>query len=226
MLTCSSVPVQAFEAIPLLQQRFPIARAMMRVAISVPLSHRADLADVLQQAGPSTAAASAAAGAPAEAGGAVVEEEDLVGDAYTVTALIQPGTFRNLYNYVSQRTGGAGRLDVVAVSAQDVAAGARKDGAAASAAPGASSAGAAAAAGAAVALGAMSVGAPAAGGAVAGGYSAAVGSGMVVPAAARPRAGPTGEVRGHACLSHSCFALSTHRHAHPAHIMRYTAMHA
>lgn len=188
------MPAQAFEAIPLLQQRFPIERAMMRVAITVPLVHRADLADVLQQSAPAAGRASATAGP--EAGGAVVEEDDIVGDAYTATALIQPGTFRNLYNFVSQRTGGAGRLDVVAVAAQDVAAGARKD-----AGPAGGAVGAPTASGAASAIASLSMGgtvaplAPAAAGVVAGGYSAAVGSGMVVPAATRPRPGPTGEVR-------------------------------
>eukprot|EP00892_Ulva_mutabilis_P002523 jgi/Ulvmu1/12271/UM087_0005.1 len=169
-----SAKQQALEALPQLQQRFPIARAMMRIAVSVPMAHRDDLADMLH------------------AGGAVVEEEDIVGDAYTATALIQPGTFRNLYNFVSQRTGGAGRLDVVAVAAQDVAGGAKK-GAAAAGAGGlqAAATGGGTASGVTAGLAGLTVGdVPAA----AGGYTAAAGSNLVMPAASRARSAPSGEV--------------------------------
>ena len=208
--------LQALEALPLLKQRFPIARAMMRVAISVPMAHRDDLAAVLKQ----SHASQTEDGAAGDEGGAVVEEEDIVGDAYTATALIQPGTFRSLYNFVSQRTGGAGRLDVVSVSAQDAAAAVRRDGGAAGhAQPAAADAAAAALSG--LAVGGAA--APLAGGAaVAGGYSTAAGSGMVMPAPARARGGPSGEVWSPplpvpTCLRSPVSSLDccTHRVSHP-----------
>ena len=40
--------MQAFEAIPHLQKRFPIERALMRVTVSLPLTQRADLMQALQ----------------------------------------------------------------------------------------------------------------------------------------------------------------------------------
>lgn len=125
------------------------------------------------------------------AAAAIIEEDDVVGDMYTATVLIQPGTFRSLYNFVSQQTGGSGRLDVVAVAAQDAAA-------APAATQGTNPNGSGAATevqnlGKGAQGGALAGGYAAAGG-VAGGFTTAVGGSVVRPVAPRAANEPVGEV--------------------------------
>jgi SBDS protein C-terminal domain len=188
---------QALEAIPKLRERFPIERAMMRVALSVPVATRAELADVLATRG------------------ARCEAEDLVGEAYQGTYLIQPGTFRELYNFVSQQARGAGRLEVIAVSAQDAAvepsdaAGSGAGGAGASSTgDGAFSAATQDGRGRGVAVSAaMSSGAGSIGGIGGGGGGGFVAAAVpVVAPAARARAEPSGEVR---CPTHCCAGVTS-----------------
>ncbi|GAB4814927.1 hypothetical protein N2152v2_001973 [Parachlorella kessleri] len=92
---------QALEALPLLQQRFPIERARMRLRITVPLGSREELLSMLQ----------------GKQGG-VVEEQDLVGSSQlVVVCLVEPGLFRDLHSLVQSSSEGVGRLDVVALAA-------------------------------------------------------------------------------------------------------------
>lgn len=151
---------------------------------------------VVESAAPSTAGKKKSSGGqhkPAQSGdeakSAIIEEDDIVGDMYTATALIQPGTFRHLYNFVSQQTGGSGRLDVVAVAAQDAAAPA----AANDLSTGADGIGGE---GAAVntSQGGAAGGVYASGGGVAGGFTASVGGSVVMPIAPRAAPEPSGEV--------------------------------
>jgi hypothetical protein len=162
----------------------------MRVAVSVPIVARDDLLSVLQTSSGRNVVEGAA---PDALGGAaaVLEEEDILGDVYTATALIQPGTFRTLYNYVSQQTGSAGRLDVVAVAAQDVAVRGVQQGGASEAAgerQGFAAEAAAPVLGSGSGFGVM-------GGGIGGGYAAASAASVVMPVASRGRADPSGEVR-------------------------------
>jgi hypothetical protein len=97
--------VQALEAIPRLEERFPIKRAMMRIDISASASNGPDLLAALNGGE-----------------GEVFEHTELVGDLFKGTCLIQPGRFRTICNLVADLSGGSGRVEVVAVAAQDAVA--------------------------------------------------------------------------------------------------------
>ena len=58
-------------------------------------------------------------------------QEDLVGEQLKAVCLIQPGRFRAICNFVSDAAGGSGRVEVIAVAAQDAAAPAARGGGAA-----------------------------------------------------------------------------------------------
>ena len=74
-----SAKQQALEALPLLKERFPIERAMMRVELHVPITIREDLLQLLV------------------IGEAKIEQQDLVADVFSATVLIQPGVLPHVY---------------------------------------------------------------------------------------------------------------------------------
>ena len=90
---------QALEALPLLQSRFPIERARMRLHIVCPMSSREELNELMSQRG------------------AVIEELDLEGNGMlTMRCLVDPGAFRPVHALV-QAAGAGGRVDVVSLAA-------------------------------------------------------------------------------------------------------------
>lgn len=89
---------QAIESLPLLQQRFPIERARMRLQLTVPLNNKDEVHEVLT------------------ANQSLVEEKDLVGSMLVVVCLVDPGAFRALHALV-QGLGGGSRVEVVALAA-------------------------------------------------------------------------------------------------------------
>lgn len=65
--------MQALEAIPLLQAKFPIKRALMRLEVKVPMAFHQDLVEELARVQ------------------AEIEAQDMVNDSFSATCLIQPG---------------------------------------------------------------------------------------------------------------------------------------
>lgn len=91
---------QALEALPLLQQRFPIERARMRLRITVPLRCKEELMELLERRQ------------------GVVEETELVGSSQlVVVCLVEPGIFRDVHSLLQSSAEGLGRLEVVALAA-------------------------------------------------------------------------------------------------------------
>ena len=89
---------QALEALSILQTRFPIERARMRLQIRTNLSNMAELAQLLGEKK------------------ATIEEEELIDDMVQLVTLVDPGMFRELHAFV--HSGGAGgRLEVLSLSA-------------------------------------------------------------------------------------------------------------
>jgi ribosome maturation protein SDO1 len=89
---------QALEALPLLQARFPIERARMRLRLLAPLAAKEEVYELL---------ASRAA---------VIEDRDLMGSMLSVTCLVEPGAYRQVHALV-QGAGGGGRVELVALAA-------------------------------------------------------------------------------------------------------------
>lgn len=90
---------QALEALPLLQSRFPIERARMRLHIVLPVSSREEVHELMTQRG------------------AVIEELDLQGNGMlSMRCLVDPGAFRAVHALV-QAAGGGSRVDVVSLAA-------------------------------------------------------------------------------------------------------------
>ena len=54
-----------------------------------------------------------------------------MGELFKATCLIQPGRFRAICNFVAEASGGSGKVEVVAVAAQDAAAAPPREGEAA-----------------------------------------------------------------------------------------------
>ncbi|GLI61502.1 hypothetical protein VaNZ11_003831 [Volvox africanus] len=94
-----SAKQQALEALPLLQNEFPIERARMRLKLSVPVEVQQELEQLLQ-----TEAAD-------------VQSLDVgAGGLCTVVAQVEPGAFRNLHNFMQTSTRGTGRLEVLSLA--------------------------------------------------------------------------------------------------------------
>jgi len=89
---------QALEALPLLQEKFPIQRASMRLRITVPMDASDELMDLLTRKG------------------AVVEERDFAGTRISTLCLVEPGAFREIHALVQGAKGG-GRVEVVSLAA-------------------------------------------------------------------------------------------------------------
>jgi ribosome maturation protein SDO1 len=84
------------QALPVLQQRFPIQRARMRLKLSVPIEAQGALLDDL------------------DARGAMLESSDARGGTFTVLVQVDPGVFRELHTSVQQGAArGMGRIEVV-----------------------------------------------------------------------------------------------------------------
>lgn len=90
--------LQAVEALPLLQVKFPIERAQMQLKIVVPAFVSLDLQKILQNKSAS------------------IIEQNIEGDILTVECCIDPGAYREVYGFV-QDEGQHGRLEVVSLSA-------------------------------------------------------------------------------------------------------------
>ncbi|KAL4446200.1 hypothetical protein ABPG77_003007 [Micractinium sp. CCAP 211/92] len=90
---------QALEALPLLKSRFPIERARMRLKLLVPLGCKDELLELVRQQG------------------GLVEEQDLVGSSFSLVCLVEPGIFRSVHSFIQTSSGGAGRLEVLALAA-------------------------------------------------------------------------------------------------------------
>ncbi|GIL54427.1 hypothetical protein Vafri_9964 [Volvox africanus] len=94
-----SAKQQALEALPLLQNEFPIERARMRLKLSVPVQAQQELEQLLQ-----TEAAD-------------VQSLDVgAGGLCTVVAQVEPGAFRNLHTFMQTSTRGTGRLEVLSLA--------------------------------------------------------------------------------------------------------------
>lgn len=89
---------QALEALPILQSRFPIERARMRLKVTIPLTSGDELKVLLASKG------------------AVTEEQDLHGSMLSVVCLLDPGAYRAVHALV-QGAGGGGRVEVMALAA-------------------------------------------------------------------------------------------------------------
>ncbi|KAL6773766.1 hypothetical protein ACKKBG_A22405 [Auxenochlorella protothecoides x Auxenochlorella symbiontica] len=87
---------QALEALPALQERFPIERARMRLKITLPLANRDELQGLLT---PERAA---------------VQDCELSGSSLIMFCLIDPGLFRPVHSLVA---GVGGRAEVLALAA-------------------------------------------------------------------------------------------------------------
>ncbi|KAL3140164.1 54S ribosomal protein L2 mitochondrial [Trebouxia sp. C0009 RCD-2024] len=92
---------QALEALPILQAKFAIKRALMRLQIQVPQSCKAEAIELL---------------AKLEAD---VETKDFSASQMTITCLVEPGHFRQIHSWVQQSSEGQGRLEVVSLAAID-----------------------------------------------------------------------------------------------------------
>ncbi|KAL4855148.1 Ribosome maturation protein [Chlorella vulgaris] len=90
---------QAMEALPLLKARFPIERARMRLRLAVPLRCKDEMLELLGRQG------------------GAVEEQDLLGDLFSVVCLVEPGTFRSVHTFIQTSSEGAGRLEVLSLAA-------------------------------------------------------------------------------------------------------------
>ncbi|KAG2493699.1 hypothetical protein HYH03_008213 [Edaphochlamys debaryana] len=94
-----SAKQQAFEALPLLREQFPIERARMRLRLSVPAEAAQELEQLLGR----------------EAG--AVQSLDVgAGGTTTVVAQVEPGVFRELHTFMQTTCRGAGRLEVLSLA--------------------------------------------------------------------------------------------------------------
>jgi len=103
-----SAKQQALEALPALQERFPIQRARMRLRLQAPAEHEAEILETLRSLD------------------ALIETVEAgAGGALSVTAQVEPGAFRPLHDFVLAATRKQGRVEVVslAVSAEGGGAG-------------------------------------------------------------------------------------------------------
>eukprot|EP00879_Flechtneria_rotunda_P017508 GHRR01018357.1.p1 GENE.GHRR01018357.1~~GHRR01018357.1.p1 ORF type:complete len:342 (+),score=143.17 GHRR01018357.1:1083-2108(+) len=100
-----SAKQQALEVLPLLQQRFPIQRARMRLKLQVPAANQQDLLDMLDQAG------------------STVETIDAAGSHSVVITQVEPGVFRELHHFMHDTTARQGRIEVLsfAITAEGAA---------------------------------------------------------------------------------------------------------
>lgn len=92
---------QALEALPVLQAKFAIKRALMRLQIQVPKSCKAEAMDLLEKLQ------------------ADVESRDFSSSQMIVTCLVEPGHFRQIHSFVQQSSEGQGRLEVLSLAAID-----------------------------------------------------------------------------------------------------------
>ncbi|EFJ42254.1 hypothetical protein VOLCADRAFT_83724 [Volvox carteri f. nagariensis] len=103
-----SAKQQALEALPLLQKEFPIERARMRLKLSVPVGSQQELEQLLQREAAEVQSLDVGGGA--------------AGGVCTAVALVEPGSFRNLHNFIQQqsaassRGGVGGRLEVLSLA--------------------------------------------------------------------------------------------------------------
>uniref|UniRef100_A0A383WNC8 SBDS family rRNA metabolism protein n=1 Tax=Tetradesmus obliquus TaxID=3088 RepID=A0A383WNC8_TETOB len=101
-----SAKQQALDVLPLLQARFPIQRARMRLKLQVPQQHQQALLDAL------------------DAAGSVVEGIEQAGSAAVVVTQVEPGVFRELHVFMQDTMQRQGRIEVLsfAVTAAEAAA--------------------------------------------------------------------------------------------------------
>lgn len=92
---------QALEALPVLQAKFAIKRALMRLQIQVPKSCKAEVMELLNKLE------------------AEVETRDFSTSQMTITCLVEPGHFRQIHSWLQQSSEGQGRLEVVSLAAID-----------------------------------------------------------------------------------------------------------
>ncbi|KAG1671280.1 hypothetical protein FOA52_010851 [Chlamydomonas sp. UWO 241] len=90
---------QALEALPMLQAKFPIERARMRLKLTAPTDRKAQLVDMV------------------ESYDARLEGvEDHAGGTTSVVAQVEPGAFRELHNRLQAEMGGGGRIEVLSMA--------------------------------------------------------------------------------------------------------------
>ncbi|KAJ9524185.1 hypothetical protein QJQ45_004976 [Haematococcus lacustris] len=102
-----SAKQQALEALKVLQGRFPIQRARMRLRLALPLEHQAALMEQL------------------EGGEVTLEGSEVQGAAtFSATVQVEPGLFRQLHAFMQSTARGKGRLEVIsfAVTAEGASA--------------------------------------------------------------------------------------------------------
>ncbi|KAF6252326.1 SBDS protein C-terminal domain-containing protein [Scenedesmus sp. NREL 46B-D3] len=90
-----SAKQQALEVLPLLQARFPIQRARMRLKLQLPAQHQQALLDSL------------------DAAGGVVEGIEQAGAHSVVVTQVEPGVFRELHVFMQDATQRQGRIEVL-----------------------------------------------------------------------------------------------------------------
>ncbi|KAL3153920.1 54S ribosomal protein L2 mitochondrial [Trebouxia sp. C0010 RCD-2024] len=109
---------QALEALPVLQAKFAIKRALMRLQIQVPKSCKAEAIELLAKLEAEVETKDFSA-SQLRRWVILIANTPHTPAQMTITCLVEPGHFRQIHSWVQQSSEGQGRLEVVSLAAID-----------------------------------------------------------------------------------------------------------